>query len=145
MCYKVLQMRCIAASDTCCAASSGSTPPTPTHTPSNIHPSSHQHHAHARAKLSCASSSRPARPAGKSRGFAFLAYEDQHSTVLSVDNLSGAKVAGRTIRVEHVDNYRRKRAEVGGWDSACHWLACRALGCPAVLRALCRHFFLNLV
>lgn len=49
---------------------------------------------------------------GKSKGFAFLAYEDQRSTVLAVDNLSGAKVAGRTIRVEHVDNYKKKRAEV---------------------------------
>jgi RNA-binding motif protein, X-linked 2 len=51
---------------------------------------------------------------GKSRGFAFLAYEDQRSTVLAVDNLSGARVTGRTIRVEHVDNYRKKRAEVEG-------------------------------
>lgn len=51
---------------------------------------------------------------GKSKGFAFLAYEDQRSTVLAVDNLSGAQVAGRTIRVEHVDNYRKKRAEVEG-------------------------------
>lgn len=51
---------------------------------------------------------------GKSRGFAFLAYEDQRSTVLAVDNLSGAKVASRTIRVEHVDNYKKKRAEVEG-------------------------------
>jgi len=31
---------------------------------------------------------------GKSRGFAFLAYEDQRSTVLAVDNLNGAKVSG---------------------------------------------------
>eukprot|EP00210_Caulerpa_lentillifera_P000256 g249.t1 len=46
---------------------------------------------------------------GKSRGFAFLAYENQKSTVLAVDNLSGAKVAGRTIRVDHVDDYKRKR------------------------------------
>jgi RNA-binding motif X-linked protein 2 len=51
---------------------------------------------------------------GKSRGFAFLAYEDQRSTVLAVDNLSGARVTGRTIRVEHVDNYRKKRSEVEG-------------------------------
>jgi len=51
---------------------------------------------------------------GKSKGFAFLAYEDQRSTVLAVDNLSGARVAGRTIRVEHVDNYRKKRAEMEG-------------------------------
>jgi len=49
---------------------------------------------------------------GKSRGFSFLAYEDQRSTVLAVDNLSGAKVAGRIIRVEHVDNYKKKKAEV---------------------------------
>lgn len=34
--------------------------------------------------------------------------------MLSVDNLSGARVAGRVIRVEHVDNYKRKRAEVRG-------------------------------
>jgi len=53
----------------------------------------------------------------KSRGFAFLAYEDQRSTVLAVDNLSGARVAGRTIRVEHVDNYRKKRAEVEGEEA----------------------------
>jgi len=29
---------------------------------------------------------------GKSKGFAFLAYEDQRSTVLAVDNFNGAKV-----------------------------------------------------
>ena len=29
---------------------------------------------------------------GKSRGFAFICYEDQRSTVLAVDNLNGAKV-----------------------------------------------------
>mmetsp|Transcript_7046 Transcript_7046/g.14064 ORF Transcript_7046/g.14064 Transcript_7046/m.14064 type:complete len:206 (+) Transcript_7046:247-864(+) len=50
----------------------------------------------------------------KSRGFAFLAYEDQRSTVLAVDNLSGSRVAGRIIRVEHVDNYRKQKAEVEG-------------------------------
>ena len=48
----------------------------------------------------------------KSRGFAFLAYEDQRSTVLAVDNLNGATVAGRTVRVEHVYDYRKKRQEV---------------------------------
>lgn len=29
---------------------------------------------------------------GKSRGFAFICYEDQRSTILSVDNLNGIKV-----------------------------------------------------
>lgn len=48
---------------------------------------------------------------GKSRGFAFLAYENQKSTILAVDNLSGARVAGRIIRVEHVDDYKRKKEE----------------------------------
>ena len=38
---------------------------------------------------------------GKSRGFGWLKYEDQLSTVLAVDNLNGAKVLGRTIRVDH--------------------------------------------
>ena len=32
---------------------------------------------------------------GKSKGFAFICYEDQRSTVLAVDNLHGARVAGR--------------------------------------------------
>ena len=57
--------------------------------------------------------------AGTPRGFAFVAYEDQRSTTLAVDNLSGARVTGRTIRVEHVDNYKRKKAEV----SAHRWFS----------------------
>lgn len=36
---------------------------------------------------------------GKPKGFAFVMYEDQRSTVLAVDNLTGGKVLGRTIRV----------------------------------------------
>ena len=30
---------------------------------------------------------------GKSKGFAFLQYEDQRSTVLAVDNLNGSNVS----------------------------------------------------
>ncbi|KAH9545058.1 hypothetical protein CY35_12G029200 [Sphagnum magellanicum] len=48
---------------------------------------------------------------GKSKGFAFLAYEDQRSTVLSVDNLNGARVVGRIIKVDHVENYKKKQEE----------------------------------
>ena len=48
---------------------------------------------------------------GKSKGFAFLCYEDQRSTVLAVDNLNGAKVAGRIVRVEHVQDYKKKKLE----------------------------------
>ncbi|KRX36072.1 RNA-binding motif protein, X-linked 2 [Trichinella nativa] len=43
---------------------------------------------------------------GKSRGFCFLCYEDQRSTVLAVDNFNGIKLLGRIIRVDHVENYR---------------------------------------
>jgi RNA-binding motif X-linked protein 2 len=35
----------------------------------------------------------------KTKGFAFVMYEDQRSTVLAVDNMGGAQVLGRTIRV----------------------------------------------
>ncbi|XP_068104164.1 RNA-binding motif protein, X-linked 2 [Hyperolius riggenbachi] len=43
---------------------------------------------------------------GRSRGFCFLCYEDQRSTILAVDNFNGIKLKGRTIRVDHVANYR---------------------------------------
>lgn len=36
---------------------------------------------------------------GKPRGFAFLMYLDQRSTVLAVDNMNGAEILGRTLRV----------------------------------------------
>ncbi|EPS37829.1 hypothetical protein H072_8507 [Dactylellina haptotyla CBS 200.50] len=44
---------------------------------------------------------------GKSRGFGWLKYEDQRSTNLAVDNLTGATVMGRKIRVDHAD-YKHK-------------------------------------
>jgi RNA-binding motif X-linked protein 2 len=59
---------------------------------------------------------------GKSRGFAFVCYEDQRSTVLAVDNLNGGTVLGRTIRVEHVDDYRLKDEEAAkrkDWRCGC--------------------------
>ncbi|KAK2721372.1 RNA-binding motif protein, X-linked 2-like isoform X2 [Artemia franciscana] len=43
---------------------------------------------------------------GKSRGFGFLCYDDQRSTDLAVDNFNGTKIVGRTIRVDHVQNYK---------------------------------------
>jgi len=43
---------------------------------------------------------------GKSKGFAFLKYEDARSCILAVDNLSGSVVLGRSLRVDHVENYR---------------------------------------
>lgn len=44
---------------------------------------------------------------GKPRGFAWLMYADQRSTILAVDNLNGASVLGRTLRVDHVLNYKQ--------------------------------------
>lgn len=47
---------------------------------------------------------------GKSKGFAFLKYEDQRSTDLAVDNLGGATVMGRVLRVDHA-RYKRREDE----------------------------------
>lgn len=33
----------------------------------------------------------------KSRGFAFIKYEDQRSTILAVDNFNGIKLLGRLV------------------------------------------------
>ncbi|KAF0290217.1 RNA-binding motif protein, X-linked 2 [Amphibalanus amphitrite] len=43
---------------------------------------------------------------GKSKGYCFLCYEDQRSTNLAVDNFNGIKLLKRTIRVDHVRDYK---------------------------------------
>lgn len=43
---------------------------------------------------------------GKSRGFAFVKYEDSRSCVLAVDNMVGSTILGRSLRIDHVENYR---------------------------------------
>merc|ERR1711884_10739 len=43
---------------------------------------------------------------GKSKGFAFICYQDQRSTILAVDNLNGMKLLGRLVRVDHVHTYK---------------------------------------
>ncbi|KDQ64192.1 hypothetical protein JAAARDRAFT_27819 [Jaapia argillacea MUCL 33604] len=55
---------------------------------------------------------------GKTRGFGFLMYENQRSTVLAVDNLNGAEVLNRTLRVDHVKNYKQPKVkgEDGEWE-----------------------------
>ena len=59
---------------------------------------------------------------GRSRGFAFVGYRDQRSTVLAVDNLTGATLLGRTLRCDHVPSYRipgrRRRARGGDASSS---------------------------
>nr|GMD15456.1 zinc finger CCCH domain-containing protein 25 [Ipomoea batatas] len=61
---------------------------------------------------------------GKSKGFAFIAYEDQRSTNLAVDNLNGAQILGRIIRVDHGEctrgagckfSHDEQRAANTGW------------------------------
>ncbi|PBP16887.1 RNA binding domain protein [Diplocarpon rosae] len=47
---------------------------------------------------------------GKSKGFAFLKYEDQRSTDLAVDNLGGTVILGRTLKVDHT-RYKKKDDE----------------------------------
>ncbi|MFH4977684.1 hypothetical protein AB6A40_004393 [Gnathostoma spinigerum] len=43
---------------------------------------------------------------GKSRGFCFLCYQDQRSTILAVDNFNGITLLKRVIRVDHVEEYK---------------------------------------
>ncbi|XP_058832538.1 RNA-binding motif protein, X-linked 2 [Topomyia yanbarensis] len=43
---------------------------------------------------------------GKSKGFSFICFEDQRSTILTVDNMNGIKLLGRTLRVDHVADYK---------------------------------------
>src|ERR1700759_5701069 len=47
---------------------------------------------------------------GKSRGFAFLKYEDQRSCDLAVDNLGGTKFMERYLRVDHT-RYKKREDE----------------------------------
>ncbi|KXN89471.1 RNA-binding motif protein, X-linked 2 [Leucoagaricus sp. SymC.cos] len=57
---------------------------------------------------------------GKTKSFGFLMYEDQRSTILAVDNLNGAKVLDRILRVDHVKNYKQPKIqnEDGEWADA---------------------------
>lgn len=52
---------------------------------------------------------------GKSKGFAFLKYEDQRSCDLAVDNLGGAEVLGRVLRVDHTRYKVRDDEDADTW------------------------------
>lgn len=43
---------------------------------------------------------------GKSKGFAFICYDDQRSTNLAVDNMNGFPLLKKTIRVDHCEKYK---------------------------------------
>jgi RNA-binding motif X-linked protein 2 len=58
---------------------------------------------------------------GKSKGFCFLKYYDSRSCILAVDNFCGITVLGRSIRVDHVEQYRlpkhlQDKEEKGGGE-----------------------------
>jgi len=46
------------------------------------------------------------RSTGKSKGFAFVCYDDQRSTVLAVDNMNGYQLLKRTLRVDHIEKFK---------------------------------------
>lgn len=46
------------------------------------------------------------RSTGKTKGFGFICYEDQRSTVLAVDNMNGYQLLNRTLRVDHCEKYK---------------------------------------
>lgn len=47
---------------------------------------------------------------GKSRGFSFIKYEDPRSCELAVDNLNGATIVGRKIKVSYANNTNAVKA-----------------------------------
>ncbi|CBY14576.1 unnamed protein product [Oikopleura dioica] len=46
------------------------------------------------------------RETGTSKGFCFICYEDQRSTILAVDNFNGMELCNRPVRVDHVEEYK---------------------------------------
>ncbi|XP_050343546.1 RNA-binding motif protein, X-linked 2 [Nymphalis io] len=68
---------------------------------------------------------------GKSRGFSFICYEDQRSTILAVDNLNGIKILGRTIRVDHCEQYKAPNADMSKIDEIT--ASIRIEGCAPVI------------
>ena len=46
---------------------------------------------------------------GKTKGFAFAAYQDQRSTVLAVDNFNKTKILGKNILCDHCNDYKQEQ------------------------------------
>ncbi|GES74019.1 hypothetical protein RCL_jg4419.t1 [Rhizophagus clarus] len=55
---------------------------------------------------------------GESKGFAFLRYEDQKSTILAVDNLNNFTLLGRTLRVDHTSAETKDGEKRTGMNAA---------------------------
>ena len=43
---------------------------------------------------------------GKSKGFGYICYEDQRSTILAIDNLNGSSICNRMLLVDHMNNIK---------------------------------------
>jgi RNA-binding motif X-linked protein 2 len=43
---------------------------------------------------------------GKSKGFGYICYEDQRSTILAIDNLNGSSICNRMLLVDHIEQYK---------------------------------------
>jgi len=54
---------------------------------------------------------------GKTKGFAFIGYEDQRSTTLAVDNMNGVQIDGRQITVDHKREYKPPKESDSEEDS----------------------------
>ena len=54
---------------------------------------------------------------GNSKGFCFLAYEDQRSTILAIDNMNGFHLYRRPLRVDHAPDFKppKKYEEDSGY------------------------------
>eukprot|EP01083_Nonionella_stella_P276005 937593_1 len=46
---------------------------------------------------------------GDSKGFAFIAFENQKSTNIAIDNMNGSLLLKRTLNVDHVLRYRKPK------------------------------------
>ncbi|CAI2173277.1 16251_t:CDS:2 [Funneliformis geosporum] len=58
------------------------------------------------------------RETGESKGFGFLRYEDQRSTILAVDNLNNYTLLGRTLRVDHASAETKDGEKRTGMNAA---------------------------
>ena len=75
---------------------------------------SFEHHAHGRWGEIVDINLPRDKTTGKTKGFGFIMYEDQRSTVLAVDNMNGSQVLGRTIRVRPKPPYPSSHLISGG-------------------------------
>ena len=49
---------------------------------------------------------------GESKGFCFLAYADQRSTIIAIDNMNGCPLYKRILKVDHVKDYKVRAGDI---------------------------------